>query len=895
MTHRRSLIERMYRASLALYPHAFRDRFGEEMRDFARLRVNAARRHGAAAWTRETIALFADLVRGAATQWIVAIRERRRPERAEPVVDALPRDNMDIMIQDLRFALRSLARRPAFAIVAALTLALGIGANTAIFSVVNAVLIRPLPYNHPERVVIIWGTQGTQGNQGVVYADYVDWRRQNRTFDDIGAIRGQSVNLTGGTTPDRLVGAFVSASLFHVLDTKVSRGRLFTDAETELATKAPVAIVSYESWVARFGSDPAMLGKSIVINGTTFTVVGIAAPKTPIPLFAPTPDVFMPIGYYPNAHGLERGTRGISAVGRLKPGVTMDAAQRDLQAIERRLAEAYPTTNAGTSAEVFSLKEYGVGSTRTRLYVILAAVAVVLLIACANVANLQLARGASRAREMSVRAALGAGRGRIAQQLLTENVVLSLIGGLAGLAFAFGMTKGLVTLIGPQLPIDQTTIAVDGPVLLFALGISLATGILFGLPPAWKASRTDLTDMLRSRLSGGFGHLATRNTLVVVQLALSLALLASAGLLTRSLIALERVNPGFDPDNLLTAQFRLPAAKYDSPEKIWLAFDRMVAELNAIPGVQSAALVRASPLSGNGESYPVAIDGRAAVAASEAPSVQTNSVTAQYFATMHIPLLAGRGIAETDRIGALPAVVVNKTFADKTWPNESAIGKRIKLGDDDWRTVIGVVGDTRHFSLDEPQLLQAYVPHAQRPQIFTSIVLRTKGNPLDFVKSAREAIWRVDRDQPIWRFRSMQQDLDAVVTAPKTTMWLIGLFSVVALLVAAVGIYGVLSYTMTQRTQEVGIRIALGADARQVTRMVIVEGARLIGVAVFIGLIASLGAARMLRNQLYGVEPHDLVTFGAVTVVLSGVAMLACYVPARRASRVDPMVALRSE
>jgi putative ABC transport system permease protein len=449
-------------------------------------------------------------------------------------------------------------------------------------------------------------------------------------------------------------------------------------------------------------------------------------------------------------------------------------------------------------------------------------------------------------------------------------------------------------LIGSQLPIDETTIAVDGPVLLFALGISLATGILFGLPPAWKASRTDLVDMLRSRI-GGFGHLATRNTLVVVQLALSLALLASAGLLTRSLIALEHVDPGFDGDNLLTAQFRLPAAKYDSPAKIWSMFDRTIMELRAIPGVESAALVRASPLSGNGESYPVTIEGRAAVAASEAPSVQVNSITTQYFATMRIPLIGGRDIVETDRTGALPVVVVNKSFADKTWPNESAIGKRIKLGDDDWRTVIGVVGDTRHFSLNEPQLLQAYVPHAQRPQIFTSIAVRTKGNPLDFARSVREALWRVDRDQPIWRFRSMQQDLDAVVSSPKTTMWLIGLFSVVALLVAAVGIYGVLSYTMTQRTQEVGIRIALGADARQVTRMVIGEGMRLIAIAVFVGLLVSVSAARLLRNQLFGVAPHDLLTFGAVTLVLAGVAMLACYIPARRASRVDPMVALRSE
>ncbi len=893
MSARRSAFEHVYRVALALYPRAFRERFGREMLDFANQRIISARDRGAAGTLAAAARLLADVVVTAPQQHVAEFRKRRRLARQQPAIESLPRDNMDILLQDLRFAIRALSRRPAFTIVAALTLALGIGANTAIFSVVNAVVIRPLPYANPDRLVVVWGTQGTQGNQGVVYADYVDWRQQNHTFEEMGALRGQSVNLTGGTTPDRLIGSFVSASFLRVINAKTSQGRLFTDAETELATKAPVAILSYESWRSRFGADPAMLGKSIVINGTTFTVVGITTPNMPVPLGAP--DVSLPIAYYPNAHGLERGTRGILVAGRLKAGVTISAAQRDLQTIATRLAELYPTTNAGTGAEVVSMKEQLVGQTKAPLFIVLAAVAVVLLIACANVANLQLARGAARARELSVRAALGAGRGRIAQQLLTESVVLSLVGGLVGVAFALAMTKGLVAMIGSALPIDPTTIRLDAPVLLFALAVSISTGILFGLPPAWKASRTDLTDTLRSRVGGGLGHLATRNSLVVVQLALSLALLASAGLLTRSLLALQRVDPGFDAKNLLTAQFRLPAAKYDSPDKIWAMFDRAIAELRAVPGVESAALVRASPLSGNGESYPVVIEGRPPAKPGDEPSMQLNSVTTQYFSTMRLPLLAGRDIAETDRKGSVPVIVVNKSFAEQTWPGASPIGKRIKVGDDDWRTVIGVVGDARHGTLSERQLLQGYIPHAQRPQIFTSIVVRTNGNPLDFVKPVREAIWRVDRDQPIWRFRSMQQDIENSVTSPKTTMWLVGLFAIVALLVAAVGVYGVLSYTMTQRTQEVGIRIALGADARQVTRMVIGEGARLITIAVGIGLLASLGAARLLRSQLFGVAPNDVLTFIAVTVVLAGVALLACYLPARRASRVDPMVALRSE
>jgi len=883
----------MYLALLALYPRAFRVRFGDEMLDFAQRRISAARRAGVAACTRETIGLFADVVTGASRQWIDTLRERRRLARDNTVTDALPRENMDIIIQDLRFALRALARRPAFTTVAALTLALGIGANTAIFSVVDAVLIRPLPYNDPDQLALVWGTQGPQGNQGVVYPDYLDWRARNHTFAEMGALRGQSVNLTGGDTPDRLIGSFVSASLFRVVNTKMSQGRLFTDDETTVATKAPVAILQYEAWVSRFGSKPDMLGKTMVVNGTAFTIVGITAPNTPMPLGAP--DVYLPIAYYPNAHGLDRGVRGILVAGRLKPGVTMAAAQRDLSAIAKQLEREYPATNAATGAEVVSLKEQMVGRVRESLLIILGAVAVVLLIACANVANLQLARGATRARELSVRAALGAGRARIAQQLLTESVVLSVIGGVAGLAVAVGLTKALVALIGPQLPVEPSDIRLDVPVLLFALAISVGTGILFGLAPAWQASRANLNDMLRSRMSGGLSSVMTRNTLVIVQLALSLALLASAGLLTRSLMALQRVDPGFDGTNLLTAQFRLPPAKYDSPDKIWAMFERTIAELRAIPGVESAALVRASPLSQNGESYSVTIDGKPPVKAGDAPQMLVNSVTPGYFSTMRIPVLLGHDIAATDRTGAPGVIVVNKSFADATWPKESPLGKRIKIGDEDWRTVIGVVGDTKHFTLNEQQLLQGYIPHAQRPQIFTSIVVRARGNALDLVKPVREAIWRVDRDQPVWRFKAMQQDLDAVVASKKSMMWLTGLFAVVALLVAAVGIYGVLSYTMSQRTQEVGIRIALGAETRDVRRMVLGEGMRLIGFAVFVGLLTSLGAARLLRNQLYGVAPNDLATFGAVTVVLSGVAMLACYIPARRASRVDPMVALRSE
>jgi predicted permease len=898
MTDRASLLDRSYRLGMLIYPPSFRSRFGGEMIDFARERIGVARLRGRSAVTREVFVLTTDLVRTAAAQWLLLARhgapEGRQTETPVDLPSAYPRENMDILLQDLRFAARGLLRRPAFTVVAALTLALGIGANTAIFSVVNALLIRPLPYPNADRMVMIYGTQGTQGQQGIVYADYVEWRAQNRSFDDMGVFRGQSVNLTGRDTPDRLFGMFVSASFMRLIGAGAEQGRVFTDAETEVATKAPVAILSHETWQTRFGSDPSILGKTVVLNGQPHTVVGVAQPRIQTPFG--TPDAYLPIGYYPNASGLQRGNRGVSALGTLKPGVTVANAMRDLQMLAKQQEDAFPTTNKGFGVELLALKDQIVGPTRTPIFIVFAAVGMVLLIACANVANLQLARGAARHRELSVRAALGAGRGRIAQQLLTESVMLSLIGGVAGLALAVLGTKWLAKVLMNTLPIDPG-IRVDGAALAFAFLVSVLSGILFGMVPAWKASRTDVQGMLRSRTgAGAHGHARTRNTLVVVQLALSLALLSCAGLLTRSLIELQRVHVGFDTRNLMTMQFRLPPGKYDTPDKIWTMFERAVAEIRAVPGVESAALVRAFPLTGNGESYPVTIEGRPAVNPGDAPSVQVNTITPQYFATMRIPRPLGRDIEPSDTKDALPVVVVNTDFATQTWPNESALGKRIQLaGDPRWWTIVGVVGDTKQFALNEHQLLQAYIPHAQRPQIFTTVALRGKGDPLLLTRSVREAIWRVDRDQPVWGVRSMDQLLDSAVGSPTLIVRLTVGFAIVALLLGAIGIYGMLSYTMSQRSHEVGIRIALGAESRQVVRMVLGEGMRIVGLGVAIGLIGSFGATRLLRSQLFGVGPTDVLTFSVVTAILALVAMLACFLPARRASRVDPMIALRSD
>jgi putative ABC transport system permease protein len=898
MTRASATLARCYRLALIAYPPAFRARFADEMSELAEQRIVQAGRVGHVAVVRTGASLAADVALTLLPQWI---RAARAPRLAQPthVTDPAttseqPRDNMDILLQDLRFAARGLLRRPAFTIVAALTLALGIGATTAIFSVLDAVLIRPLPYPHSDRMVAIWGVEGAQHGSGVVYADYVDWRAQNRTFDDMGVYRSQSVNLTGGETPDRLTGVFVSASFMRLIGAAPAQGRMFNDAETEVATKQPVAVVSYEAWQSRFGADPGLIGKTLVLNGQAHVVVGVTRPNVQTP-FGPG-DVYIPIPYYPNASGLERGNRGVAALGTLKPGATFENAQRDLQALAERQEEAYPATNKNFGVELQPIRDQVVGTGRSQIYIVFGAVLVVLLIACANVANLQLARGAARYRELSVRAALGAGRGRIAQQLFTESMVLSMIGGAAGVALAVVGTKYLATALATRLPLG-VTVSVNGSALLFAFTASLLSGLLFGLAPAWKASRTNVQDMLRSRSGGNDrGHAATRNALVVAQLALSLALLSCAGLLTRSLIELQRVKPGFDTTNLMTMQFRLPAVKYDSPAKIMAMFDQAVAEIRAVPGVESAALVRAFPFTGNGESYPLIIEGRPTAAPGQSPQVQVNTITPQYFSTMRIPRLTGRDFALSDNADAIPAIIVNDAFAKATWPTESALGKRVQFpGDERWWTVVGIVGNTKHFALNEPQLLQAYIPHAQRPQIFTTLAVRTAGDPLLLAKQIRDAIWRVDRDQPVWSTRTADQLLDSAVGPSKLIVTLTAGFALVALLLGALGIYGVLSYTMSQRVHEVGIRVALGAESRQVVRMVLREGMRTVGIAIVVGLVTSFAATRLLRSQLFGVGPADVLTFSVVTVLLAAVAMLACYLPARRASRVDPMIALRAD
>ena len=899
-----------FRALLRLYPREFRERFEEEMVDFFVARRNEQEhRHGTWGRARLWMHLVADIVITAPVQQYRSLASLGMTDAARGSVNVERIDvpwsspeyppelrPMDVLKQDFRFALRSLARHKAFATVAALTLALGIGANTAIFSVVDAVLLRPLPWPSGERLMVVYTARPQNPQGGTAYLDFKDWQAQTASFDEMGVMRGQSVNLTGVETPERLIGNFVSAGMMRMLGASTLQGRLFTDAETEVATKAPVAVISEPAWRTRFGSRPDMLGRTMILNGVAFTVVGILRPGFTTP--QGTPDVFMPIGYYPNRGDLDsRGRGGVMAYARLKEEVSPAAAQSDLDRVSARLAELYPATNAGSVATAQPLKGEIVSGARLMLFVVLGSVGIVLLIACANVANLQLARATARQRELSVRAALGAGRGRLMRQLLTENLVLALVGGAGGLLVAWlGVRWGATAVQNSVTVFGDITLSTT--VLGFAVLVTLLTAFLFGIAPAWTATRVRLNEALTLRGDVPGGRLRAHNLVVAAQIALSVVLLVGAGLMTRSLIALTRVNPGFDASKVLTLQFRLPPSTYDTEEKIAAMFGRTIAEVRAVPGVKSAALVRATPLNGNGEMLPYTYDGSSAEP-DKLPTAHANIVSGDFFETMTIPVLAGRDFSDEDRASSMHVAIVNEQLARKIAPDGQVLGKRVKLAPADpdarWATVVGVVGNAKHFTVNEVQRDQVYVPYTQRALIFTELVVRTDAEPLMVADAVRAAIWRVDRDQPVWRVRPLMLSIQNQLGARTFTMKLLAAFAILAVLLATIGVYGVMSYVVARRKQEMGIRMALGAGRRQLVSMVLRQGMVTVTLALAVGIGAAFAAARILETQLFGVSPSDPLTFVAVPLGLGVIALFACYLPARRASRVDPLIALRSD
>jgi putative ABC transport system permease protein len=798
--------------------------------------------------------------------------------------------------QDVVHALRQLRRAPAFTAVALLTLILAIAANTAIYSAVSAVLLRPLPYPDAGRLLMLWSITGDQDRNLVSFPDLQEWRARNRTLTDIGVVRTQSVNYTGADRPDRMIGSFVTANTLRLLGARAAAGRLFSDDETTEGSGSLVAVLSNAAWQSRFGGDPRAVGRTIVLNGRPHVVIGVTAADYMDP-FGP-PEVWLPVTSAPNANWLTRDNPAFWAVGLLKPGVTRAQAHADLSAIARGLAADFPATNAGVGASVIPLREFLVGNTRQTLLILLGFVALILLIACANIANLQLARSTSRRRELSLRAALGAGRGRLVRQLLTENLVLAAIGGACGILLARWAIVALVAAAPGGLP-ALGPVELDGPVLVFSAAITVGAGLLFGALPARWAARAGLADALQTRTGDGAapGRGDARTIFVAVQLALCIVLLVGAGLLTRSLDRIRQVPLGFEPDRLLTAEFRLPSVKYDNDTAIAQFAEQALGRIRAVPGVRSAALLGSIPLSGNWASTSYLPEGQAPPADGVPPVTQFNTATDGFFATMGMPVLRGRDFAPTDRIGSLPVALVSEELARRAWPGRTPVGERIRvMGPPEViATVVGVVGNVKQLTLTEPATPQLYLAKAQNPGIFSSVVVRTDGDPDALRDAVLGAIWSVDPDQPVWKIRSMEALVAYDLAPQRFTAVLCGSFAALALLLAMVGVYGVMSYAVAQRTREIGIRMALGAGRSAVERMVLWRGLRIVAVATVLGLAAAYGAARLIASQLFGVPPTDLVTFLAVPLGLAAVAMVACWLPARRAARVDPVVALQAE
>lgn len=820
---------------------------------------------------------------------------------------------METLLKDIRYGFRGLLKHPGFTLVAVITLALGIGANSAIFTVVNAVLLRPLPFAAPEQLVFIWQTHPFGKRIGIDQlppsnADFHDWQEQSNLFEGMSMVDAWGGNLTGGDTPEHVDGAKVSVNLFSLLRARPLLGRDFTADQAKPGNNR-VVILSHKLWQRRFGGDPNVVGQQLQIGGEPYTVQAVMGPDFVFPKDVGLPDYFsfaktemwLPIALTEEQR-TNRSSHHIAVIARLKPGATLAQAQSQMAGIAKNVEQQNPEQSKDWGTSVNLVHEQVVGASRKVILILLGAVGFVLLIACANVANLLLARSASRQKEIAIRTALGAGRARIVRQLLTESILLSLIGGALGVVLASWGVKLLLAFSSDRLP-RVAEINIDTRVLFFTFAVSLATGVLFGLVPALQVSKTDINEALKESgrsAMGGRRRQRARNLLVVSEVALSLVLLVGAGLLAKSFVRLQNVSAGFAPDHLLTVNLALPQEKYKDDALKAQFFKQVVERAGGLPGVEAAAAVSHLPLSGQEELDGFSIEGRTEpTETAQAQTADFRVITPDYFRTMQIPLLKGRFFNEQDRANTTYSIIIDESFARRFFPGEDPLGKRIdedgSRSDHGFAAIIGVVGGVKHTDVKAEARPTMYVPAEQSPWQYMTLVIRSSGDPAALTSALRQEVWAVDNDQPLSEIATMEQLFSKAVAPQRFNTLLLGLFAALALALATIGIYGVIAYSVTQRAQEIGVRLALGASSRDILGLVIGQAMRTSLLGVGLGIIAALGLTRVMTSLLFEVSATDPLVFAGLSALLIAVALVASYIPARRATKVDPLVALRYE
>ncbi|MGH9767132.1 MAG: ABC transporter permease [Blastocatellia bacterium] len=800
------------------------------------------------------------------------------------------------MWQDLRYGLRMLAKNPGFSIVAVFTLALGIGANSAIFSVVNGVLLRPMPFEDPDRLIKIWETVPPSGQSTTSTPNLKDWREQNTVFTGIAAYQFSSFNLRGQDSPERLSGATVSPNFFDVVGVRPRLGRAFQIGEDE-AGRNRVALLSHRLWQGAFGGDASVVGKDISLNGENYTVIGVMPPEFRFP--SRLTELWAPLVIPPDQVN-NRGNHWLFTLARMKPDVGFEQAREQMVAIAKRLEQQYPDSQAGRSVFLIPLQEETVRNIRPALMALLFAVGFVLLIACANVANLLLARATSRRTEIALRAALGAGRLQLVRQLLTESLLLAAAGGALGLALAKWGVEALLVLAANFLP-RANEVGLDWRVAAFTAALSLLTGVFFGLIPALQSSRVDLQSALKEGGGAGGGMQTNwlRGALVVVEVAATLVLLIGAGLLIKSFIRLYETDLGFKAENVLTMSLALPQAKYPDARAAAAFHQKLLERVAALPGARSSGVINYLPLQQRGFNGGITIEGQGPYGPGRQPLAEFRAISPDYFRAMSVPLISGRFFTAQDQGNSAPVVIVNQALAQRYLPGQDPIGKRIRVIGNDWRTVVGVVGDVRESGVTQAAMAGIFVPVPQA--VYTpltqtmSLAVRADAEPEALISALRNAVKEIDPAQPVFNVKTMEAVVADSVSDRRLNMLLLGIFAAVALTLAVIGIYSVMSYTVSQHTREIGIRMALGAQPTDVLKLVVGQGMGLTLAGVGLGVAGAFGLTRLMATLLYGVTATDPLTFAVVSALLVIVALLACYVPARRATKVDPLSALRSE